>query len=174
VCFDCHGVHDIKSADDPEKGLQVKQNMLAACQKCHPDANESFSTSWLSHYIPSPEKYPVVFYVDLFYKFFIPTVLGGMAILVILDGTRKTVDLAKKYAPRQQKGQTDEAIHPDQSEGNVEQAVSESDSPAETPVVTLETQAELQDIPPDQVNDQPPSSVDRDDESNLPKEVSRD
>ena len=97
VCYDCHGVHDIKRADDPEKGLQVKENLLATCQKCHPDAQDNFPTAWLSHYIPSPDKYPLVYYVDLFYKFFIPTVLGGMAILVVMDASRKAYDLRKKY-----------------------------------------------------------------------------
>ncbi len=102
VCFDCHGVHDISRADDPRKGLQVKANLLATCQKCHPDAAENFPTAWLSHYIPSPDKYPVVYYVDLFYKLFIPTVLGGMAILVVMDASRKLIDLRRlRVAARQ-------------------------------------------------------------------------
>jgi hypothetical protein len=96
VCYDCHGVHNIKRASDPEKGLQVKENLLATCQKCHPDAQDNFPTAWLSHYIPSPEKYPLVYYVDLFYKFFIPTVLGGMGILVVLDASRNLINLRRK------------------------------------------------------------------------------
>ena len=28
VCYDCHGVHDIASKNDPKKGLQVKENLL--------------------------------------------------------------------------------------------------------------------------------------------------
>jgi hypothetical protein len=89
VCYDCHGVHDIRRADDPEKGLQVRENLLARCQVCHPNATANFPTAWLSHYIPSPEKYPLVYYVNLFYKIFIPGVLGGMAILVLLDINKK-------------------------------------------------------------------------------------
>ena len=89
VCFDCHGVHNIAKVDDPTKGLQIKTNMLNACQKCHPDANINFPDSWLSHYIPSPEKAPLVYYVNLFYSLFIPTVLGGMAIVVVTDVYRK-------------------------------------------------------------------------------------
>jgi hypothetical protein len=86
VCFDCHGVHDIARTDDPQAGLQIKSNMLKVCQKCHPDAKtESFAASWLSHYEPSPQKYPVVYYVGLFYKIFVPVVLGGMVLLIILD-----------------------------------------------------------------------------------------
>ncbi len=85
VCYDCHGVHDIKQGNDPEKGLHVRENLLARCQVCHPDATISFPDSWLSHYIPSLEKTPMVYYVDLFYKLFIPGTLGGMALLVLLD-----------------------------------------------------------------------------------------
>jgi predicted CXXCH cytochrome family protein len=85
VCYDCHGVHDIQSVDNPKTGLDVKQNLLARCQECHPDATANFPSAWLSHYIPSPEKDQLVYYVNLFYKFFIPTVLGGMAILVLFD-----------------------------------------------------------------------------------------
>lgn len=87
VCYDCHGIHDIRRVDDPEKGLQVRENLLARCQVCHPDATSEFSTSWLSHYIPSPEKNSLVYYVNLFYKILIPGVLGGMAVLVLLDAS---------------------------------------------------------------------------------------
>jgi RecJ-like exonuclease len=85
VCYDCHGVHNILAVDDPQKGLQVKENMLVACQRCHPDASENFAASWMSHYIPDPQRTPIVFYVDLFYKLFVPGVLGGMAVLVVAD-----------------------------------------------------------------------------------------
>ena len=85
VCFDCHGVHDIQRVDDPQKGLAVRENLLARCQRCHPDATTDFPDAWLSHYIPSPDHFPLVFSVDLFYKILIPGTLGGMALLVGLD-----------------------------------------------------------------------------------------
>lgn len=90
VCYDCHGVHDIVSVNDPERGIAIKQNMLLACQRCHPDASENFPASWMSHYIATPERNPLVYYVDLFYRIFVPTVLGGMAVFVITDIARKT------------------------------------------------------------------------------------
>lgn len=85
VCYDCHGVHNIAATDDPEKGLQIQENMLATCQRCHPDASENFSASWMSHYIASPTKFPLVYYVNLFYQIFIPVVLGGMGLFVLSD-----------------------------------------------------------------------------------------
>ena len=84
VCYDCHGVHNMKRADDP--GSQVyKENILKTCQKCHPDASQSFSATWLSHYRPDVRKFPLVFFVDLFYKILIPAVIGFMLVYVGLD-----------------------------------------------------------------------------------------
>lgn len=85
VCYDCHGIHDIKSINDPEVGIHLKENLLVRCQECHPDATINFPESWLSHYTPSPDNAPIVYYVDLFYKIFIPVLLGSMGILVLLD-----------------------------------------------------------------------------------------
>ncbi len=42
VCFDCHGVHDIARTDDPQKGLELKENILKRCQVCHPTATDEF------------------------------------------------------------------------------------------------------------------------------------
>lgn len=99
VCYDCHGVHNIQRVDDPEKGIQVKQNLLVTCQKCHPDATLNFPDSWLSHYIPSKERAPLVFYVEWFYKILIPLVLGGMLILVGSDIFRRVKRRRAKPAP---------------------------------------------------------------------------
>lgn len=84
VCYDCHGVHNMLPADDPESQV-FAANLLETCQRCHPDATEEFPASWLSHYEPDLDKYPVVYLVDLFYKILIPAVLGFMAIFVLVD-----------------------------------------------------------------------------------------
>jgi len=91
VCTDCHGVHDIKRVDDPQAGIAIKKNLLVKCQRCHPDATANFPDAWMSHYIPSPQHYPVVYYVDLFYKIFIPTILGGMLLYVLTDIYRRFI-----------------------------------------------------------------------------------
>ena len=84
VCFDCHGVHDIKKTDDPVYGLQMKGNLLVRCQTCHPDATDNFPNAWMNHYIPSPTEYPLVYYINLFYKFNTNRA-GGMGIFVLAD-----------------------------------------------------------------------------------------
>jgi nitrate/TMAO reductase-like tetraheme cytochrome c subunit len=95
VCFDCHGVHNIKRVDDPVYGLAMKQNLLKACRRCHPDATANFPDAWMSHYIPSPTHDTLVYYVNLFYKFFIPTVIGGMLVFVISDIVRRFLERRK-------------------------------------------------------------------------------
>jgi hypothetical protein len=85
VCYDCHGVHDISRVNDPKTGIEMQQNLLVRCKVCHPDATSNFPSAWMSHYIPSPDHYSLVYYVNLFYKFFIPLVLGFMVALVGLD-----------------------------------------------------------------------------------------
>lgn len=88
VCVDCHGVHDMKMVDDPESRV-IRENLLGTCQKCHPDATSSFPPSWLGHYVPSPEKNPLVFFVNLFYQVLIPTTVGGMIVFVVVDAGYK-------------------------------------------------------------------------------------
>ncbi len=95
VCFDCHGVHDIKPVNDPVSGIAMKQNLLLVCQRCHTNANANFPSAWMSHYIPSPTHFPIVYYVNVFYKIFIPTVIGGMLIFVISDIVRRLINRRK-------------------------------------------------------------------------------
>lgn len=129
VCTDCHGVHDIVRPDDPTRGLEIRENLLVRCQKCHPDATANFPDSWMSHYIPSPEKYPVVYYVNLFYKFFIPAVLGPMALLVVMDFGRMMINRFRK--PKQPV--TEESVFETPAETPVEAStVEESAVPEET------------------------------------------
>jgi len=92
VCTDCHGVHDILRPDDAQAGIAFKRNLLVKCQQCHPNATTaSFTDAWLSHYEPSPQVFPLVFFVNLFYKIFIPAVLGGMILFVLSDIYRRLI-----------------------------------------------------------------------------------
>jgi predicted CXXCH cytochrome family protein len=84
VCVSCHGVHDIRPADDDMSSV-AKENLLVTCQQCHPDANTSFPAAWMSHYKASPDEWPIVFIVRLFYQILIPVVIGGMLIYVAID-----------------------------------------------------------------------------------------
>jgi len=92
VCTDCHGVHDILRPDDPQAGIAFKKNLLIKCQQCHPNATtNTFTDAWLSHYEPSPKVFPLVYFVNLFYKIFIPAVIGGMLFYVLTDVYRRFI-----------------------------------------------------------------------------------
>jgi predicted CXXCH cytochrome family protein len=129
VCYDCHGVHDISWVTDPNTGIEMQQNLLVRCQKCHPDATSSFPSAWMSHYIPSPEHYSLVYYVNLFYKFFIPLVLGGMVALVGLDVGHSVYVKSRhsKHPPQSQPAEpkssspSGASIPPPQAEGESEE-----------------------------------------------------
>ncbi|MDR9450476.1 MAG: cytochrome c3 family protein [Acidimicrobiia bacterium] len=97
VCIDCHGVHNIASADDPESQT-FRENLLGTCQRCHPDATANFPTSWLSHYQPTRQDTPLVFYVNLFYRILIPVVIGGMVLWVLIDFIRKLAARRREVA----------------------------------------------------------------------------
>ena len=95
VCIDCHGFHDITRVDNPETGIALKENLLVKCQRCHTDATANFPSAWMSHYEASVDKSPIVFYVNLFYQFMIPGVIGGMIFFIITDIYRRRVNRIK-------------------------------------------------------------------------------
>jgi hypothetical protein len=123
--------------NDPQKGLEVKANLLGKCQKCHPDASANFPDSWMSHYIPSAEKFPIVYYVNLFYQFLIPGVLVPMGILVVMDFSRMMINRFRKRRPVKhplEKVKTHEK--PDRPKVSEKAAVSEEVKAVETPIKT--------------------------------------
>ncbi len=82
VCFDCHGVHDIRRPSDPDSG--IKENLLVTCQQCHPDATANFSDSWTGHHRPSLRDNPLMLLITVFYGMVIP---GTVLFLGFLVGT---------------------------------------------------------------------------------------
>ena len=91
VCIDCHGVHNMKKVNDAESQV-IRENLIITCQRCHPDATSNFADSWLGHYEPDLNRFPAVYLVDLFYRIFIPAVLGFMVLFVFGDATRRLIN----------------------------------------------------------------------------------
>lgn len=81
LCVDCHGIHDIKRVDDPASSA-MKENLQRTCARCHTGAEASFPAAWLSHYEPTFERAPLVAGVLVFYRAFIPFVVGGLLLQV--------------------------------------------------------------------------------------------
>lgn len=91
VCIDCHGIHDITVTTGPKSSI-VKANLIKRCQKCHPDATENFPDSWISHYEPSLKKAPLVYFINLIYKIFIPFMMVGLILQILLHIWRYAVN----------------------------------------------------------------------------------
>jgi predicted CXXCH cytochrome family protein len=88
TCYDCHGYHNIRRPDDPASSV-YPTNLQKTCQQCHTSANITFPEAWLSHYVPSWEKTPVLYAVQTFYQIFIPTLIGGFLVYIVLDAIRR-------------------------------------------------------------------------------------
>ncbi len=95
VCTDCHGIHDILNTDDPNSSVNPA-NLLATCQKCHPDAGPNWTAAWTGHHEITLERTPLLFYVQTFYASLVPLVLWGAGIYVALEIIRATVNRIRR------------------------------------------------------------------------------
>lgn len=91
LCIDCHGVHDIRRVADPASPV-VKAHLIRTCGKCHHDAPAALPAAWLSHYEPSWQRTPIVYSVRVFYAIFIPFVVGGLLLQILLHVWRLVVN----------------------------------------------------------------------------------
>jgi len=91
TCVDCHGAHDIVSPRLAGADT-MKATVTAVCAKCHKDASPSFPAAWLSHYEPSLKRAPLVWAVGVFYKIFIPFIIGGLCLQILLHLWRVLVN----------------------------------------------------------------------------------
>jgi len=91
VCTDCHGTHNISSTVGPNATI-VKANLVKRCQKCHAKAPTNFPDSWISHYKPSLTRAPLVFFIIMTYKIFIPVLVAGLVLQILLHIWRYVVD----------------------------------------------------------------------------------
>lgn len=91
VCFDCHGIHNIRRPDDSLSTV-YPANLQRTCQQCHEDASIRFPSAWLSHYLPTWEHTPALFIVKWAYQILIPLVIGGMLAYIGLDINRRQLD----------------------------------------------------------------------------------
>jgi predicted CXXCH cytochrome family protein len=90
-CTDCHGVHDIQKASDPQSPV-IKANLLQTCRRCHEGATDNFPAAWLSHYEPSLHKAQLVYGVKVAYAVIIPFMIGGLGLQIVLHLWRLMVN----------------------------------------------------------------------------------
>lgn len=106
TCYDCHGIHDIQAPSNKLSSV-YPANLQKTCQQCHPDASISFPQAWLSHYSPTWQDTPALFAVTSFYKFLVPTIIGGFVVYIGIDARRRIADKFKKRSSK--KKETSEA-----------------------------------------------------------------
>lgn len=91
VCTDCHGTHNISSTRGTEAAI-LKVNLVKRCRQCHQNAPKDFPDAWLSHYEPNMKSAPLVFIVNLLYKIFIPFMVIGLFLQILLHIWRYAMD----------------------------------------------------------------------------------
>jgi predicted CXXCH cytochrome family protein len=84
VCYDCHGNHDIVSVRK-EGAAAVETHLLGRCRRCHPGASVKFLSAWTGHYVPSPTRYPLIYWVRVFYNVIIPVTIGFFLLYIAVD-----------------------------------------------------------------------------------------
>jgi predicted CXXCH cytochrome family protein len=95
VCTDCHGIHNILPASDPQSTVNPA-NLLVTCQKCHPTAGPNWVGAWTGHNEISQERTPWLYYVRSFYDYFVPAVLWVSILYVLLQILHATVERVKR------------------------------------------------------------------------------
>jgi hypothetical protein len=88
VCFDCHGVHNIRSVDE-EGTAVIRETLLAKCQQCHPDASANFPDAWIGHYPATQDAHPGLFAARNVYQVLVPLTIGFAALFIGSDLVRR-------------------------------------------------------------------------------------
>ena len=94
-CSDCHGAHKILDVNNPDSEVGI-HNIVATCQKCHPDANERF-TGYLTHATHNDKsKYPALYYAFWAMTFLLVGVFGFYGIHTLLWIPRSIIERRKE------------------------------------------------------------------------------
>ena len=105
-CHDCHGGHEVKSADDPTSEIHAN-NRLENCRNCHTEANENFLSFWPHSDADDRENYPVMWLAKRFMQALIFAVMAFFWVHVVLWLYRESMDRCLG------KGFNEDLDHPD-------------------------------------------------------------
>lgn len=82
-CSDCHSPHDTYRVSDPKSEVGPG-NRVATCAKCHEKANKRFA-NFITHASPeNRDKYPILYYVNLFMIILLLSVFGFFGLHTLL------------------------------------------------------------------------------------------
>lgn len=96
TCYDCHGVHDILSPQNPYSKV-YPSNLQATCAQCHKDANINFPAAWLSHKKPEQKTMPLLYAVNNYSLGVVLAVVLLVLLWIILDLRRANEVQIQKY-----------------------------------------------------------------------------
>jgi hypothetical protein len=82
-CSSCHGVHDIRSQEDPAASVHPS-NIPKTCGQCHPGANANFARGKM-HVQPKNPESGIVYYVSAFFKWLTILTICGLVSHILLD-----------------------------------------------------------------------------------------
>ena len=83
TCTSCHGVHDIKSTDNPDSMVAGVESLAAACEECHSGAGIEFARGFLGHREASAEYAPAVHFTEVFFLILLLSVITPGALVVL-------------------------------------------------------------------------------------------
>ena len=99
-CSDCHGAHNIYNANNPLSSVNSR-NIVATCQKCHPDANQRF-TGYLTHATHhNKNKYPALYFTFWGMTSLLVGVFGFFGVHLLLWLPRSFQGIRKKKKTRE-------------------------------------------------------------------------
>jgi hypothetical protein len=87
-CYDCHGAHNVRQADDPLSPVHPN-NLLDTCQKCHPGADRSFLRLWAGQVWPVQQDRHLEGQVSNLSKVLFPSLVGLMGAYIGLDARKR-------------------------------------------------------------------------------------
>lgn len=99
MCYDCHGVHEIRSMIDSENPVTTT-GLVTVCRNCHEDAPEDFPAAWLGHRKPTPDTYPLVYWIQRIYTIFIAGTLILLVGHIVLDFGKITAGKVQEQKDR--------------------------------------------------------------------------
>lgn len=82
-CASCHGVHDIRSPEDPASTVHLA-NIPQTCGKCHEGANANYARGKI-HVRPKDPASGIIYYVSMFFKWLTILTVCGLVTHILLD-----------------------------------------------------------------------------------------
>ena len=92
TCTNCHGVHDIKAANDPSSPVAGVDNLVKTCEQCHTGAGVEFARSFLGHRQASPDNIPAAHFTEILFKILLISVISFGGVVVIMAIVRFSVN----------------------------------------------------------------------------------